>query len=312
MHRNLHQTFPHFDLLTRRDLITDLKTFLGEDDDGGSVFGPPQFFAGGDFDVTGNLIRTLPPQVQQNIQEVKSNGGHQDCGHRNDGDRLLGFQAQVDRCPFVFTKQPFDAFERDRVHVPGVATDVGDVFHGGIRRGVKAVVHRGFQPKRDVASIVKGSRRRFAPKQISQKVGKPFGLKDSLALHGATGTDNAIAGTRHHGAGGINGPGSRAQLTGETIVQAREPILFRFAQVEVREQSPCPDREPGEVGASDFADAADQAGQKDSRHTIGEEKVQVLLEQQLVSPRFDSGRFAGGGVDVNCGIARVSHDRKSI
>ena len=270
-------------------MITQLESPGGEDDDRGSVFKPSQLLSAGDGAVAGDLIGSLPSQVQEDIREMQSDGRNQNGRYGHQGNWLAVFQSEPDSGPLVLAEKLFDAFERYRIDVPGIAADVGDVLDLGRRRRMKTVIHRRIQAKCHVGSVVKGRGCLVAAEKLGQRVGKSFRLNQLRAFYGATGAHNAVARTSHHVRFRIDRASPRSQLSGKTGVKALEAGFFCLTQVQIGKKAPRPDRALSERGAFDLAEFSHQARQKDSWNPIGEQKIKVFLEQQSISHRLKPG-----------------------
>ena len=88
---------------------------------------PAEFLAPGYAGGAGDFIRPRPAEVQEHVQEMQADGRDEDGGHSDEREGPAVVAAQVDDGAFVAAEKPFDAFQRDGVHVPSVAADVGDV-----------------------------------------------------------------------------------------------------------------------------------------------------------------------------------------
>ena len=58
--------------------------------------------------------------------------------------------------PFVLAEELFDAPQRDRIDVPGVAGNVGDLVDTAIVRRMEPMVHARGQPQRHEAAVAVG------------------------------------------------------------------------------------------------------------------------------------------------------------
>jgi hypothetical protein len=94
-------------------------------------------------------------------------------------------------------------------------------------------------------------------------------------------------------------PIDRAQVglefAGEAVVQAVERGLARFAQVEVGKGLPDRHRRVAHPGLAEAAPPAHEARERDARHAVGQQEVQVFVQRQALS----------GGSQVHTGVMGV-------
>jgi len=90
---------------------------------------------------------------------------------------------------------------------------------------------------------------------------------------------------------------ARFQLADEAVVQARRNVGFAgFAQVQVGKGFPDRHGQVAHPGVADAAPAAHEAGERDARHAVGEQKVQVFVERQTLQGVLESGAGIHAGV----------------
>ncbi len=272
-----HQRFTGADPKAVPDAVAEPETIGSQDDDGRAVLEPSQFLALAHAGIAGIDGRRLSPRVDDQIEKVQADAGHQNGRDRHQGQRIAGGRAQTDDGPLVLAEQPLDALERDRIHVPGVAADRGDLVDPAIGRRVKAVIHARRQPQGDEAAVAVGFHQCGIAQQVQQGIGRALDLEQLGVGDGAEGADDAVAGARQHGRIGIERPQAGAQLPGETVVQAGEAGFPGLAEIEVRKQPPAGDRQVADPGMFDLAEPAHEVGQRRARDAVGQQEVDVLL-----------------------------------
>ena len=229
--------------------------------------------------------------MQQHVQKVQANAGHQDGCHGHQSNRVgrvtNSLQAGLDDRTLILTKQFLHPLERNRVHVPGVACNVGHLLNRAVLRGMKAVVHAGSQPQRDVGAIAERFHSGRVAQQLLQRVREAFGLDDLCALDDAVGTDDTVtgAGQQAHVLG--DRPLSGFQFPGEAIVQAGEVRFFGLAQVQIRKKTPDRNRRVPHEGIFQPAEPAHEACCSPAGQTVGQQKVQVFVAKNVVDNRSD-------------------------
>ena len=80
-------------------------------------------------------------EIAQTRQEVEPDARDQNGGDRHQRDDVAGGEPHAQHRALVLAEQLLDALERDRIHVPGVARNVGHPLDPAVMRGVKAVIH---------------------------------------------------------------------------------------------------------------------------------------------------------------------------
>src|SRR5262245_29137006 len=90
----------------------------------------------------------------------------------------------------VLAKKPLDALEGDRVDVPGVAREVGDLPHPAVVRRVEAVIHARGDAQRDVAPVTIVFAAFAFAQEFMQGVRKAFRLPDAGVLDAARCADD--------------------------------------------------------------------------------------------------------------------------
>src|SRR5262249_29705320 len=101
---------------------------------------------------TGRLTR-----VKNQIGKAQANACDEDSGDRNEGNESVsGSETGANNNPFVTAEKLIDPCQGSRINIPCVPPDVCDPFDTTIVRRVKAVIHAGSQPQRDIAAVVIG------------------------------------------------------------------------------------------------------------------------------------------------------------
>ena len=72
-----------------------------------------------------------------------------------------------DHRALVLAEQLLDPLQRDRIDVPGIAGDEGDLLDPAVMRRVEAVIHARGQPQRDEAAVAM----RLDQRGIAEQVG---------------------------------------------------------------------------------------------------------------------------------------------
>ena len=255
---------------------------------------PAHFLALGQCCRAGHLVGPAPAQVQQHVEEVQPDAGDQDRSHRHQRQLVAALRhAQPDHRPFVAAEQALDPRQRDRIHVPGVAAQVGDMLDAGVVRRVEAVVHRRRQAQRDVEAALKRRRVLRRREQLVEAVRVALGLQHLVARDRAAGPDDGVARAGQDIGAGIERACTFDQLAREALVQRAEVALARVRQIQIGEQAPHRHRKAGQGATADAAEAPHQARQRDPRHPVGEQEVQILLLKKA----GDCARFHA---PVNC------------
>ena len=123
--------------------------------------------------------------------------------------------------------------------------------------------------------------------QVFQRVGKTLGLIELGTGNRAAGANDGIARTDHNIRPAIDRARAILQLAGEAFVHAAEMRLFRLAQIEIGKQPPQPDGQIAHQRLFDPAEPADELRGQPARNAVGEEKVDVLLLQNMQQLRAD-------------------------
>ena len=114
------------DPLAVGDAVAQREALGGEDDDGRAVLEPAHLLALGETRAAGDDVGAAIAEVQQHVEEMQADAGDQDGGDRHQHDALAaGGQRGFDQRALVLAEQLFDALQRDRIDVPGVAGNVG-------------------------------------------------------------------------------------------------------------------------------------------------------------------------------------------
>ncbi len=114
----------------------------GEHDDGRAVLEPAHFLALAEIGVAGDDVGSAVSQVEQHIEEVQPDARDQDRRHRHQREELVrGLEPAADDRALVLAEQILDSLQRNRIHVPRVAGDIGHLLDRAVMRRVEAVVH---------------------------------------------------------------------------------------------------------------------------------------------------------------------------
>ena len=231
--------------------------------------------------MTRHDVRPAVLEVQQHVEKMQADAGDQ---HRCDGyqgnEMSAGIQSGADHRALVLAEQFLDALQGDRVDVPGVARDVGDLHDRAVVRRVKAVVHAGRNSQRDVAAVAVALDEFGIAEQVEQGVGKAFGLYHLRVLDTAARADDCIARTDEHRRVVIYRPRALLELADEAVVHAGEAGFLRLAEIEVGEHLPDSEGQIAHQWLLDLAEPADETSQGLSRYAVGEQEVQVFLHDE--------------------------------
>ena len=175
--------------------------------------------------VAGDLVRPAVAQVQAHVE--RSAGGCSPPGSRPPARAASAMAARPEpqraapraRCG----RTALDALQRDRVHVPGIAREVGDVLDRAVVRRMEAVVHARGQAQRDVAAVAERSRQPAAsPNSSSSVYGEALGLEHARALHRPQAPTIASQGLASTSGSAVDRPRAGLELAREAVVQAGE------------------------------------------------------------------------------------------
>ena len=284
----------------------DLEARRREQNDGGTVFKPTQFLAPCDGVIAGDLTGPPSALVQEQVQESQPDRGHQDRRHRHHGHGSPIGQAHPHHGALILAEQRLDPAQRDGVHVPGVARDGGDPLHRAAFGAVEAMVHVRSESQGDEAAILEIGSGLGTAEKIADRIRKPFRLEGLHALDRPEGADQTVAGAHQDAGIRIHRAYPRLQFPGEAFLEARKALVLRFAEVEVGEQAPQSDGDPCEQRVADAAQTSHRVGEQGSGNPVGQEEIQILLQQQAVPEGFPS---VGGrsGVVHGIGFERSLH-----
>ena len=238
---------------------------------------------------------------------MQSHTGHQNGRDRDQRHRRAARQLGVQHRAFVATEEALDSIQCDWIDVPGVTGDVGDMPQTTVVGRMESVIHRRGQSQRHVLSAPKPLCRGRIPEQLAHGIRRALSLQCIDALEAAAGTDDCIAWAGNHRGVRVEHPRSRLERPGETGMQTAEALLARIAQVQVGEQPPDTNRQLGQQGTLDPAEPAHQVRQPDSGYTIGQQKVQIFLQQQPIPECGNPGNRRarrGAWVSGQCGFHR--------
>src|SRR5262249_48127904 len=130
---------------------------------------------------------------------MQADTGDEDRGHGHQGNYDTGGaeHGANDRA-LVLAEQLGDALERNRIDVPCVAGNVGDLVDDAVVRRMETVVHAGRQPQRSVLAIAIELDELRVDQQILQCVGKSFGLDQLVPDDPPRGADNGVTGAGYN------------------------------------------------------------------------------------------------------------------
>ncbi len=164
-------------------------------DDGRSVLEPSHFLPFAEGGPAGNFGFPAVLHVQQDVQKMQADAGDENRGNRHQGNHDPGrAEYRANDCALVLAEQLGNAVERDRIDVPRVAGNVGDLVDGAVVRRMKAMVHAGRQPQRDVLAIAIEFDELRVDQQILQRVRRSLGLDQLVPVDPSAGADDAITG----------------------------------------------------------------------------------------------------------------------
>lgn len=184
-----------------------------------------------------------------------------------------------------------------------VSPEIEVTFFNGARfRAVETVVHVRSQSKGDEASVLEIRGGFGAAEKILDRVGEPLRLECLHSTDGTPGTDDAVTGADQDFGIRIHRPHSRFQFAGEAFLKAVESLLLGFPQVEVGEELPQGNGSPCQQWASNTAEAAHGVSHQGPWHPIGQQKVQILLQQQAVAEGTQSAGSVAAAVGRNINL----------
>ena len=249
---------------------------------------PTHLLALAEAHIARQFVRPAVVHAQQRRQPMQAQAGHQDGRHRHQRHRVGGgAHAGVHDGTLVAAEKLLHPLQGDRVDVPGVAAVVGDMVHLAVMRCMEAVVHAGREAQRGEHAVAVGCKRlRVGAKQVRQPVRKALGLEHVQPVDRAAGAQDGVAGAAQHLRVAVHHPGARLQFADEAVMHAVELGLAGFAQVQVAEQLPDPQRQIAHQWLADLAEPTHEAGEGDARNAIGQQEVQVLLLQDAVTPEL--------------------------
>ncbi len=111
------------------------------------------------------------PGINDEIEEAQPDAGDKNGGHRHKREQLArSIDAGSDDHTLIPAKEFFDPRQRDRIHIPGIAPDVGYLFHMAIVRSVEMVIHGRGEPQGGIASTAIKPRQFTVPQQFFQRI----------------------------------------------------------------------------------------------------------------------------------------------
>jgi len=259
------------------------------------VLEPAHLLALAERRVAGEIRGFLRARIEHLAEAVQADAGHENRRDRNQRHRVAARrEPQAQHRALVAAEQLVDTPQRHRVDVPQFAGVVGDRFEAAIVRRVEAVIHAGGQPQRRIATVpVQVDEVRVA-EQVRQGIGPVLHLQQFVAGDGAASADDGVARADENIRIGVDRPGAVAQRTGEAVVQARELLFLRVAEVDVGEEAPGRDRDVAHHGLLDVREPAHEPGRETLGNPVGQEEVQILLLRQTV----DDGAHCHGSVNL--------------
>src|SRR5262245_8170105 len=89
-------------------------------------------------------------EIERRWDEVQTDTRHENGGNRNERyiDAWPG-RLNCHDCALIFAEQFLDAFERDRIDVPGISGNVSHTADAAVTRCMKAMIHTRTQTQRD-------------------------------------------------------------------------------------------------------------------------------------------------------------------
>ena len=206
-----------------------------------------------------------------------------------------GRQARAQHGALVLAEQPLDALERDRVDVPGVAGDVGDLLDAAVVRRVEAVVHAGRQPQRHVAAVAVEARpardRAAGPRACRGSPWPGSRCVPSIAPDAPTMASHGLTSTAGSGSIG-RAPGLSSRM--KQSCRLANSRLGGLVEVEVGEQPPDA-RSTGRAraGCSILLNQPMKLRDQPARNAVGQQEVEVLLLRDAARAADLRGRHRG-------------------
>src|SRR5262245_27133334 len=280
--REAHQRLSHAQPRAFAQPLVQGKAAGSKYQDRGAVLEPAHFRALLVAAAAADDVGPAVAEVQAVSDHVQADARHQHRGHRDQGERVPApRELHVDRRAFVLAEELLDAFQRDRIDVPGVPREVGDSLHAAVVRRVETVVHVGGDAQRDVAAVAVAPGR-LPAHQVAERVGKALGLPRPRVLDHSRRAHDAVARTDDDPRVRVHRARAVAQLADEAFVQAAKARGLRFVQIEVGEYAPGADREIAYQGLLDAAEPAHETRGEMARDAVGDEEIDVLLPENEV------------------------------
>ena len=198
--------------------------------------------------------------------------------------------------PLVAAKQALDALERNRIDVPGIAADIGHMAQTTAIGRMKTVVHRRGQAQGHIHPVAIALGQRLAAQEFDHRIGRALGLQCSQPFEAAAGSHDRITGTCNDCRVGIKHPGTGHQLAGEAVMKTGKALLAGIRQIKVGKKPPGADRQPCQQRVADLAEPAHETGKGNTGYPVGQQKIQVLLQQKAVAPGRKRCRQPAPGV----------------
>src|SRR5712671_1444396 len=104
-------------------IIAKLEVTGREQDDSRSMLEPAELVSLVHPGVARKYTRPRGLRIEDDVKEMQADAGLENCRDRHQGQRFTGSQAGSNDRPLVLAEQPLNAFQRDRIDVPGVAMD---------------------------------------------------------------------------------------------------------------------------------------------------------------------------------------------
>jgi len=112
--------------------------------------------------------------------------------------------------------------------------------------------------------------------QILHAVGHPLGLQDHSPLDPTAGANDRVTRAAQHVLGWIEHTRPRLEFPGEAVMQTIEPAFAGIAQIEVGEEPPHANHEPGKERTSDLAETSDQPRCERAGNVIGQYEIELI------------------------------------
>jgi hypothetical protein len=109
-------------------------------------------------------------------------------------------------------------------------------------------------------------------------------LEHTVLLDPAVLTDDTVAGADEDVCSWVHGTSALAELPDEAIMEAREGGLAGLGEIQVGKELPHGDGGTGQEWAAYLAEPPHHPGEENPGNAVGEQEVEILLEEQAVTP----------------------------